>query len=175
MNYVILILPVASLAGIVIELCTLPLRIRKLEKQTGPCLLELSRRTSKMFIAVIGVAAVLSIVMIFRPFEILYTAILCATAVLGVEVVLREHVYNARNGVYENALIVDGRYLTRDDILAFPELHYEKDDTDEESEYDELYARALKVVSKQSGELYVGFADREEKEAAVAILKDWGK
>ncbi len=172
MNYLILVFPVIALAGIIIVLCTLPVRIKKLEKQVGPCQLVLTRRTSKMFIGVVVTAILVPIVMIIRPFELLYTAILCATSVLGVEVVLREHVYEARCGIYSNALIVDGRYLEREDIIDFPEFHYEKED-DSDADSDELYARALKIVSKKSGEVYVGFASREEKEAAVKLLENW--
>lgn len=172
MNYLLLILPAATIAAIVIELCTIPARIRKMEKQIGTCQLELSRKTSPMFIGGVAVALILPCVMIFRPFEPLYTAILCGCAVLGVEVVIRERVYEARNGVYENALIVDGRYFPKDDVITFPELHYEKDN-DEEEEVDELYRRALKIVSKKSGEVYVGFANGDEKDAAVELLKDW--
>jgi len=174
MNYLLLIMPAATIASILIELCTISARIRKLEKQVGSCQLELTRRTSPLFIGGIAVAILLPVVMVFRPFEPLYTFILCGCAVLGVEVVIRERVFEARNGVYENALIVDGRYFPKDDIVTFPELHYDRED-DSDEEVDELYRRALKIVSKKSGEVYIGFANSDEKDAAVALLSTWGK
>ena len=103
-----------------------------------------------------------------------------ATAVLAIEIVIREQVYDARSGVYENALIVDGRLLLKEDIIALPTLEYENDpEAFDESEdgtpslSDPAYKKALKIVTDKNGVIFVGFESEEERNKTVEIIKDW--
>ena len=98
---------------------------------------------------------------------------------MAVEIVIRERVFDSRSGVYENAIIVDGRLLERSDIVAFPTLEYEnsEDAVENPEEYpsleDPVYRKALKIVTKKSGVIFVGFETEEERNKTVEIVKNW--
>ena len=180
MNTFLFIFSIVALVVMILILATLPLRIKKLSKKMGECLLPLSRKSSMLFVAVLCFAPLMIIFQWFREFAPYIHIILSATAVLAVEIVIRERVLDARSGVYENALIVDGRYIVRSDIIAFPTLEYENDpDAFEDSEEgeiamnDPMYKKALKIVTNSSGVIFVGFETEEERSKAVEIVKNW--
>lgn len=171
---------IAALASMFLLLATLPLRIKKLTKKMGTCLLPLSRKKSMLFIAVLCFAPLMIVFQWFRDFQPYIHIILSLTAVLAIEIVIREQVYDARSGVYENALIVDGRLLLKDDIMALPTLEYENypesfDESEEASPSltDPAYKKALKIVTNKSGVIFVGFESEEERNQAVEIIKNW--
>jgi hypothetical protein len=146
----------------------------------GTCLLPLSRKKSMLFIAVLCFAPLMIVFQWFRDFQPYIHIILSLTAVLAIEIVIREQVYDARSGVYENALIVDGRLLLKDDIMALPTLEYENDpesfdesEDDSPSLTDPAYKKALKIVTNKSGVIFVGFESEEERNQAVEIIKNW--
>lgn len=179
MNKFLFILSLLSLGTMVLILATLPLRIKNLSKKMGNCLLPLSRKKSMLFIAVLCFAPLLIVFQWFRPFAPYIHIILSVTAVLAVEIVIRERVFDSRSGVYENAIIVDGRLLERSDIVAFPTLAYEnsEDTVENPEEYpsleDPVYRKALKIVTKKSGVIFVGFETEEERNKTVEIVKNW--
>lgn len=171
---------IVALVAMVLILATLPLRIKKLTKKMGTCLLPLSRKKSMLFVAVLCFAPLMIIFQWFREFQPYIHIILSATAVLAIEIVIREQVYDARSGVYENALIVDGRLLLREDIIALPTLEYENDpEVFDESEdgspslSDPAYKKALKIVTDKNGVIFVGFESEEERNKTVEIIKNW--
>lgn len=179
MKTFLLILSIVALAIMLLILGTLPLRIKKLTKKLGKCLLPLSRKNSMLFIAVLCFAPLMIIFQWFREFAPYIHIILSITAVLAIEIVIRERVFDARSGVYENALIVDGRLILKEDIVAFPTLEYENDPDAEDNpeEYpsvnDPTYKKALKIVTNKNGVIFVGFETEEERNKAVEILKNW--
>ena len=115
---------------------------------------------------VLCLAVLLIVLPGFRDFGLFVNCVLYLCAIVGAEVIVRDTLLRRMAGIYEHALIVDGRYLPFDDIRSLPELAYKNDDAEE----DELYARALKIVSEKSGVIYVGFADRAQKKQAVELL-----
>ena len=179
MNKFLFILSLLSLGTMVLILATLPLRIKNLSKKMGNCLLPLSRKNSMLFVAVLCFAPLMIIFQWFREFAPYIHIILSVTAVLAVEIVIRERVLDSRSGVYENAIIVDGRLLERSDIVAFPTLEYEntEDAVENPEEYpsleDPVYRKALKIVTKKSGVILVGFETEEERSKTVEIVKNW--
>lgn len=180
MKTFILIFSIIALSAMLLILATLPLRIKKLSKKMGTCLLPLSRKKSMLFVAVLCFAPLMIIFQWFREFAPYIHVILSLTAVLAVEIAIRERVYDARSGVYENALIADGRLLLKDDIIALPTLEYENDpDSYEETEdgipsyNDPNYKKVLKIVTDKSGVIFVGFETEEERNQVVEIIKNW--
>lgn len=173
------IFSIVALVAMVAIVATLPLRIKKLTKKLGNCLLPLSRKQSMLFVAVLCFAPLMIIFQWFRTFEFYIHIILSITAILAIEIVIRERVYDARSGVYENALIVDGRLFEKNDIIALPTLEYENDPEAEEnpedfpSLNDPAYRKALKIVTNKNGVLFVGFETEEERNKAVEIIKHW--
>ena len=179
MKTFIFILSFVALVAMFLILATLPVRIKKLSKKLGTCLLPLSRKKSMLFIAVLCFAPLMIIFQWFREFQPYIHILLSLTAILAVEIVIKERVYDARSGVYENALIVDGRLLEKSDIVAFPTLEYENNPDAEENpdEYpslaDPAYKKALKIVTNKSGVIFVGFETEEERNKTVEIVKNW--
>lgn len=179
MSNFLTIFSIVALCAMILILATLPIRIKKLSKKMGKCLLQLSRKKSMLFIAVLCFAPLLIVFQWFRAFAPYIHIILSVTAVLAVEIVIRERVFDSRSGVYENAIIVDGRLLERSDIVAFPTLEYEnsEDAVENPEEYpsleDPVYRKALKIVTKKSGVIFVGFETEEERNKTVEIVKNW--
>lgn len=162
---------IAALAVSVFIFATMNIRRKKIEASLGTCLLELTRKTAGVFWIAVVLIPLFIAALWLRTFDMYVEVILCATAVLAAVIVTRERNYNMLSGVWDNALIVDGRYLKRENIASFPTFGYEEDDDAEQ--LDEIYRRSLKIVTEDSGIIYVGFANEEEKDAACAILKDW--
>lgn len=162
---------IAALAISAYIFITMNIRRKKLQKSLGTCLLELTRRTTPVFWASVVLVPLFIAALWLRTFDMYVEVILCLTAVLAAVIVTRERNYCMLSGVWDNALIVDGRLLKKENIASFPTFDYEEDENAEQQ--DEIYRRALKVVTEDSGIIYVGFADEKEKKAACAILKDW--
>ena len=180
MNKFLFILSLLSLGTMVLILATLPLRIKNLSKKMRKCLLPLSRKKSMLFVAVLCFAPLMIIFQWFREFAPYIHVLLSLTAILAIEVVIRERVFDARSGVYENALIVDGRLILKSDIVAFPTLEYENDpeafdlsQEDFDVLNDPMYSKTLKIVTNKNGVIFVGFETKEERNQAVEILKNW--
>ncbi len=160
------ILQYISLTAYIGVLCSLPVRQKKLSAQYGACLLRLKHEPARLQYLVFVLCAALIILPRFRDFGTFVTIVLYLCAVIAAELVVRDILLKRFAGLYERALIVDGRCLPFDDIVSLPELAYKDSDAEE----DEQYARALKIVSEKSGVIYVGFADREQKKQAVSLL-----
>ena len=101
-----------------------------------------------------------------------------AVAVLGTEICIKDFIVLKIAGVYEKALVTDGRIIYRDDIIAFPTLEYEnseeylKEKMEDEYSEDALETaqRTLKIVTNSSGEIYTYFASKEERTKVVELL-----
>ena len=104
--------------------------------------------------------------------------IMDAVAVLGTEICIKDFIVFKTAGVYEKALVTDGRIIYRDDIIAFPTLEYEnseeylKEKMEDEYSMDALETaqRTLKIVTNSNGEIYTYFRSKEERNKAVEIL-----
>lgn len=162
---------IAALAAAAFIFATMNIRRKKLEAGLGSCLLALTRKTAGVFWIAVVLIPLFIAALWLRTFDMYVEVILCATAVLAAVIVTRERNYNMLSGVWDNALIVDGRLLKKENIASFPTFDYETDENAEQQ--DEIYRRALKVVTEDSGIIYVGFADEDEKNAACGILKNW--
>lgn len=152
----------------ILLLATWPARKNKICTALGNCILPLQRKKSSLFILVVIFAPVLILLTYFRNFGTMINFVLCASAILAVEVSIRDNVYNRLSGIYKNGMIVDGRYFLFNQITALPELGYEKED--EDLEKDELYLRSMKIVTEKTGIIYVGFANVTEKENAIKTI-----
>lgn len=184
---------ILGLVLIAADLISMPFRKKKVDRQAGECVLPLTRTKSTMFVAVLCMAPLMVVLQWLREFGLFIDVILTATAVLAVEVVIRERILTMKSGVYKNALIVDGRLILKSSLMAVPELDYDdeetEDDSDEEDSDEEvdvsekarkqreqeedLYRRSVKIVTREAGELYVGFASETEKKQALELVKDW--
>ena len=144
-------------------------------KKLGKCLIPLSQKKSTLFVAVLVLAPLIIVFQWFRVFQFYIQVILCLSAVLAVELAVRDKVLGSKCGVYENALIVDGRLLMKEDITALPTLEYEKESESFNGENGDFYRKALKIVTEKNGVIFVGFSNEAERNNAVEIIKNWVK
>lgn len=142
----------------------LPVRIWRLTKKIGECLLPFTRRKNPLYIAIIVLAVIMLVVVRFQEFSLVVAIVLHGTALLGLEISLREIIYRKMAGVYENFLIVDGRLLIRKHILAFPTL-----------EYEQTPSQSLEILTKKNGTITVHFDSELERSKAVSVLSEWIK
>lgn len=178
MNYLTIIINSVSLLLITFLCLTIKPRIKKLSDSFGECLLPLSRKNNFLSIIVIIAAIGMVTLQFFRQFQFYMMIIIDAVAVLGTEICIKDFIVFKTAGVYEKALVTDGRIIYRDDIIAFPTLEYEnseeylKEKMEDEYSEDALETaqRTLKIVTNSSGEIYTYFASKEERAKVVEIL-----
>ncbi len=163
------ILCCVSCAAYILLLATWPVRKKRMLSQLGECVLPLKHYGNRLFVLVLVCSPLLIVFSYFRDFGVMINAVLCASAVLAAEVGMKDQIFGKLAGIYQCGIIVDGRYLPYDQIRSIPELGYEKNDAEQEVQ-DGMYERALKLVTEKSGIIYVGFADKAEKQAALAAV-----
>ncbi|WP_428770087.1 hypothetical protein V1L52_12305 [Treponema sp. HNW] len=148
-----------------------PLRLRLLKKQAGTCLLPLTRRPHALSFFAAGLAFVMLAVLYFRNFTLSITLILHATALLAIELAVRDRLYRRTAGLYDSLLIVDARKIRIKDIISFT-LQTSRAEFEDSAETDEKTEnRVLKLVTEKSGEIFVGFENREERDKTADFLK----
>lgn len=116
-----------------------------------------------------------------RKFELYIAIILDAVAVLGIETTVKDFILQQLSGVYENAIIVDSRLILKSDIVALPTLEYENSEEYIKSKQSDMYSadsletaeKSLKIISATSGEIFISFANKEQREKAVEVMKNW--
>lgn len=148
------------IAGIL--LLTLPLRMHLFTKKTGQCLLLLTRRDNPLYVLIMVLAVIMLFVLKYREFSMIVAIVLHLTALLGIEMSCREMLHRRMAGVYEESLIVDGRFVKRESIILFPTLEYEQGP-----------ARTLEILTQKNGTITVHFENETERSDAVAILREW--
>lgn len=148
-----------------------PLRVKLLKKQAGDCLFPLTRRPHILSFCAAILALFMLALLYFREFTFSVTLILHATAVLAVELAVRDRLYRQTAGVYEHLVIADARKIRIEDIISFmlPASRSEFEDTGGTNE--KVENRVLKLVTEQSGEIFVGFENREERDKTAELLK----
>ena len=178
MNYITIIINSISLLLIAFLCLTIKPRVKKLAQSFGECLLPLPRKKNFLSIFVIIAAIGMVTLQFFREFQFYMMIIIDAVAVLGTEICIKDFIVFKNAGVYEKALVTDGRVIYRDDIIAFPTLEYENSEeylkekiTDEYSlDALETAQRTLKIVTNSNGEIYTYFSSKEERNKVVEIL-----
>lgn len=176
-----LIIPTAGLIIMGILAGTYPLRRKNQLKKWGKLLYEVNCRTNKLFVIILALAPIIVFLLYFRDLGTMQNLILTLTGVLAIELVLRDMLLRKRCGVYENALVADGRILPKDEIYRLPTLEYENtEDYKSEKEKDEFAADAaetaakvIQIVTKTRGTLYIGFESAEERNNTVEIIRKW--
>ena len=178
MNYLTIIINSISLLLIAFLCITVKPRMKKLSESLGECLFPLTRRKNWLSIIVIVAACGMIILQFFREFQFYIMIIMDAVAVLGAEICIKDFITLRKAGVYEKALVVDGRIIYTDDIIAFPTLEYEnteeyiKEKQEDNFSQDALETaqKTLKIVTNSSGEIYTYFASKEERAKVVELL-----
>ena len=156
------IVQLVSYAIALIILIALPIRKGMFAKKNGECLLVLKRVTGFIYPLIIVLSIVMLAVLYFREYALYMVIILHITALLALEMSTRELLYRSKSGIYTDFIIVEGRKILKTDFYALPTLAYETD-----------VNNTLEVVTENKGTILLVFADTEERQRAVEILKMW--
>ena len=138
-------------------------------QKLGNCILPLTQKKSRILYPMLVFVCVIFALLFVRRFSLFIIIILTATCVLAVELGLRDYILQRKGGVYENGLITSGRFLTKEDFVSFPTLAYENDSPEASSIPPEM----LKTVTKNNGVIVLEFANQEERNSTVNIIKSW--
>ncbi len=159
---ILTIVHIISYALAALLLLSLPLRLALFSKQTGKMLMPLAKNKISLFIIVIGFAVLMLVILYFREFSLFVAIVLHATAVLAIEMCVRELLYRLKAGVYENLLSVDGKLIKKHEVVLFPTLEYETE-----------INNTLEVVTEKRGPITLFFSSTKERTSALEIIKDW--
>jgi|GEM_PF-6357266 len=121
----ILLLCIVCWTGLTLLLVCLPLRLRRLDRRTGICLLLLQRHKNRAAAAVWAVCYLLPLAMLVHPLNILYGTAFCCAALIGCEVECRDYIAGVRGGIYKNGLCAGGRFILFQEVQAVPVLRQE--------------------------------------------------
>lgn len=153
---------IASYIAIALLFAFYPIRKKNILQSVGKIILPIKRSVSPLFFAIVAIAPIIITLVLLGTFSTFIKFVLCACAVLSVEITSKERISTILAGVYENALIIDGKVITYNEIMALPTLAYEEDAT----------VSTLKIVTKKEGEFFIGFEDGEERANVVSeVLK----
>ncbi|MFI3256989.1 MAG: hypothetical protein R3Y36_01675 [Spirochaetales bacterium] len=131
-------------------------------KRFGQCLLTFTHKKYMWYISIIILAAVMLFILRFRDFSLSGTICLHAGAVLAIYISCREILCGKHAGLYENALIIDGKIIKKSIIKDFPTLEYE---TNPDS--------SLDILTQKNDIITVRFETLEERTEALKILCAW--
>ncbi len=178
-----LLMNIISILAIVICAATIPLQEKKIKSSFGECIVPFLRKKSKLLIPVIVFSVLVIALQFFREFQLYINAVLDVAAFLAVFISGRDFILQKNAGLYNSALICDGRIIKKSDVVALPTLEYEEsEEFKKEKESDEFSAdayetamKSLKVVTNSHGTFFVGFSSMEERAKAVEIMRFWIK
>lgn len=171
-----------TLVFLLIQYMSFFFRGKIIDQKLGACLLPLTQSHNKIFYIVLLLTPLVVILQLFRSLDVFVSIIIDGAALFGVEAVIRERLLKKRSGVYEHALIVDGRLLLKTGIVSFPTLSYENEErVSFEKTNADIYAsdaqaikeKTLKIVTHKKGIIFVGFTSAQERKKAVEIIRTW--
>ena len=152
----------ATYAGI---LLSIPARRKRVLAAAGACVMPLRVASSKKWVAIAVVAALVLLVVPLRNFGWLVNVVLLATSLLAAEIAAREAAGCGKAGIYQHLLISGTSAIRYCDIAALPTLAYEDD-----PDTTQVDKSALRVLTEDGGEQLILFSSEEERAAAVAAL-----
>ncbi len=161
---ILTIVHIASYVIVALLLLSLPIRLALFSKKVGKMILPLIKTKIILFYIVIFFSIAMLIILYFRDFSLFIAIILHATAVLAVEMSVRELIHRIKSGVYENALSVDGKLIYKHEIILFPTLEYETESTN-----------TLNTVTEKKGTITLFFTSIQERVDALAVIESWQK
>jgi hypothetical protein len=175
------IIPSITLVILLVMTILLPFRKKKNLNKWGKCLLPLSGKKSKLFIPLICIIPLILAGIILHDFGSGVNLIFGFICILSFEMLCRDLIASGKYGIYENSLVTNGQVTMKDEFYALPTLQYEDTDEFKADKENDAYSsdsyqtamKSLKIVTKNHGTFFVGFASIEERKAAVDILKNW--
>ena len=184
MNYKIfdtVIIPGITLIIIIAMAISLPARKKRNLAKWGRLLVPISGKKTKLFVPLAILIPLILAGIVIHDFGSGVNLIFAFTCVTAFNLMCQDIIASGRYGVYENALVTNGRVIPKDDFYALPTLQYENTEDFKKDKENDEYAKdgyeaamkSLKIVTKNHGSVHVGFSNADERKAAVDVLKDW--
>ncbi len=161
---ILTIVRLSSYAIALLIFISFPIRFSLFSKIVGTRLTVLASTKANLYIVVIALSIIMLIVLYFRDFSLVVSVVLHGTALLAIEMGVREFLNRIKSGVYEYALVCDGRIIRKDEIFTLPTLEYEKEADN-----------TLDIVTEKRGTIKVFFSSVQERMDALTIIKEWQK
>ena len=152
------LLIISALAVFLLLLFSIPFRKKNYSNKAGKNLVKTSENKKYLmnYLSIIF-AAFLIAILFFRNLGFVYNLIICLVALLAVYMGTEEIVLNGLSGLYENALIGNGKYLSLSEIFVLPVLSYSKE------EQAALDQRILVITTEKKGSVNFIFSSEDEK------------
>lgn len=159
----------AALAGVVylFLILQIPLRIKKLKKESGALLMEFSRPENFRTVLILLFCALLIFVVPMRDFAIYMSAIFLGVALIGCYMACKEISNSKLTGIYENIIISSSNSIKYEEIEALPTLAYEND-----PETTQVDFTVLEVLLKNGSKHQIIFNNESEREQAVKVITE---
>lgn len=155
----------AAVAGYAAILLSIPFRRKRVLLRAGALRMKLDVASSKKWVAIAVVAAVLLLVVPLRNFGLLVSAIMLGCALLASEIAAREAAGCGHAGIYENMLVSGTSAILWSDVASLPTLAYEDD-----PDTTQVDKSTLRVLTEDGSVQLILFKSVEERMKAVAAI-----
>lgn len=151
--------------GYVAILASIPVRRKRTLAAAGERRMSLNVASSRKWVAIAIVAALVLFAVPLRNFGLMVSAIMLGGALLAAEIAARTAVGCGHAGIYERMLISGTSAVRWDDVVALPTLAYEDD-----PDTTQVDKRTLRVLIEDGTEQLIVFTSEEERAQAVAEI-----
>jgi hypothetical protein len=144
---------------------SIPIRSKKMMADSGAKVMDLKVASSKRWILIMAVCAVIIGLIFIRNLGTFMNVIVCLCALLAAWMSANAGSSYKYDGVYENMIVAGSNHIRYDNIDMLPTLSYEND-----PETIGVSKITLKVSVKKGSDMTLLFFDQEERDAAVAKI-----
>lgn len=158
----------ASYCAVLVLLFTIPFRRRAVVLRAGKVVWSFGKKKDLLvkgiFICIL--CALMIYVISIRRFSVFVQIAFCGTAILGVELAVRELSLYGLNGVFVNGIIYGTDFVDFDDIATFPVLQLP------ENEQEHYPKNVLVIATRSRGKVELIFESEEKcRQVTEAIFK----
>lgn len=152
---------IAFLACLVLAF-SIPVRQKNLSC-LGKCISPLRRGNPTKIIAMFFLCLLVIFVTLIRRMNFLGICVICAAAVLGFEIAVRNFVLLRNSGIYQNGIYLQHPFILYKNIKSIPALLWEDADLSEKLDY--------QFVLNNTADVTIIFQDKEEAELVLNQIK----
>ena len=129
----------------------------------GECIRPLHRGNSAKLIAMFFLCLLVIFVTLIRRMNFLGICVICAAAVLGFEIAVRNFILLRNSGIYQNGIYLQHPFILYKDIKSIPALLWEDADLSEKLDY--------QFVLNNSADVTIVFQNKEEADFVFSQIK----
>lgn len=160
-----LIMTIVCAAVYVLMVASIPVKIKRLKKEAGDVLLNISGTNVLKAIGVLLFGALLIAVVPMRNFPVYLSAVFLGVALIAANMAVNETANSKLNGVYSNMIISQSQAIKYDDIESLPTLAYENDEETTMVDF-----ASLEILLKDGRKTQLVFADETERAQVVQTI-----